>query len=82
MVRQNLTKEREVATNKKLLRMAAMQFLGFLYGRETVNSIGLAEMVQSMGLKEKELNKMIETGEMPIGFSNDDLETIREAINR
>lgn len=60
--------------------MATMQFIGFLYGRETTNSNGLAEMVKSMGLKEQELNKLIETGEMPVDFTDDDLETIREAI--
>ena len=69
-----------MAINKKLLTMAAMQFTGFLYGRETVNSFGLIDMVKSMGLREEELDKLIETGEMPIGFTGDDLETIREAI--
>ena len=61
--------------------MAAMQFMGFLYGRETVNSRGLKEMVISMGLKKEELDKLIESGEMPSGFTDYDFETIREAIN-
>lgn len=69
-----------MATNKKLLIRAAMQFTGFLYGRENVNSFGLINMVKSMGLREDELDKLIGTGEMPIGFTGDDLETIRKAI--
>ena len=67
-----------MATNKKLLTMATMQFIGFLYGRETINSNGLAEMVKSMGLKEQELNKLIETGEMPVGFTDDDFAVLAD----
>jgi hypothetical protein len=68
-------------TDDELLTKAAMQFIGFLHGRQSVSSsFGIAEMVQSMGLTHKELEELISSGEMPTGFSDDEIEIMREAI--
>jgi hypothetical protein len=70
-----------MTNNKELLTMAAMQFIGFLHGRQSVSaSFGITEMVQSMGLTHKELEELISSGEMPTGFSDDEIEIMREAI--